>query len=175
MTDQEIYEGLKNNDRQTIIYIYKTFLPKILGWIIRNGGTREDGEDIFSKTLMGVLKSIQDNRYEQRGLFEPYFWKYVRWLWSTELRRRKRKPINDDETAIEYASIDSIVKIMIEYEPLYQALEKLGEPYRSWLQRFYLEGYSCKELAIEENIDENTMRQRIHRCLKKLKELLKDK
>ncbi len=180
MTDQEIFDGLKKGDRKTLEYIYHNFYSKVLGRIIGNGGIRQDGEDIFSQTLMGILKSIQDGRYEPRGLFEPYFWNGVKMNWQTELRRRKRKPITGDESgawSLQKKEATVLEKIIEDEEKqkLYQAIKQLGEPCYSWLQRVYIdkENISIHELADEENVDDNTMRQRLHRCREKLKELLK--
>ena len=178
MKDQEIYNGLKSNNAKTITYIYKRFKPMALAWVMRSRGNRQDGEDMFSKTFLSILKSIQENRYEQRDLFEAFFWKCLKNNWLQELRHRERKPVSNDKNETELllkpdenALIDKIIKNDL-LEKIYQGIERLGEPCRSWLKRFYKDDVTCHELAVEENVSDSTMRVRLHRCRETLCSLM---
>ena len=178
MTDEEIYQGLKGNDAQTITFIYNYYKPKALGWVIRKGKgyNLQDGEDIFNNTILAIVKSIRENRYEQRGLFSAFFWTCLRSYWLTESRRRNRKPISSDESeALSVADETDFFNNIIKNERLnaiFEALKRLGEPCLSSLRRFHLEGASCHDLAVEQNVSDNTMTQRLHRCRQALRALM---
>lgn len=96
MTENEILEGLIQNKRETYEYVYKTFGPPVLKYVLKNNGNREDAKDFFQEVLLKAVQQIRNDKYEQRGKFEAWFISIARNNWISYLRKTKPYLLGDD-------------------------------------------------------------------------------
>ena len=176
MTDQAILSGLRQNDRKTIEYLYKTLSPPIYKYVLTNSGTREDGQDVFQQTFIKVLKNLQDGKYNDNNKFEGYFIQIARNTWIDYLRtNRTTYYVGDDDLLLERAT-DSDEEAFAQLLLKDNRLDALAHVLKSWadtdcqrrITAFHFEDKSTQEIADNEGVERNALLQRLHKCRKKL-------
>lgn len=176
MTDREIFTGLRQNDRATVAYVYKTLAPALFKYVLSNSGTREDARDLFQETYIKVLKKIQDNKYSHQDKFEAYFFTVARNTWVDWLRDRKQRPMATDATLLlqraDEADEEALCRLMA-HDQRIDALQRCWESWadtdcRRILHAFHYEQVRTKDLAQAEETSQNTLLQRLFKCRTKL-------
>lgn len=170
--DNEILRGVLAGDREAVQYLYKTFGPKIVGYVINNNGSKEDGEEVFQNTLLRVFQNIKAGTYNHEGKLSQYLFTVAINVWYEELRYRKRQAKTTDIPDVvddsEEAHFQAILKDN-RLNALHNALKNLGDMCRELLQKFHIEDHSSKELATEYAVADNVMRKRLFDCREKLR------
>ena len=54
-----LLEGIRQNDTDTLEYIYKKFYPSIRNFIILNSGCDADAKDIFQEIIIVVYRKLK--------------------------------------------------------------------------------------------------------------------
>jgi len=92
-----------------------------------------------------------------------------------ETRRHESYSDNNDkqETLVDL-SVDVETKVIsrIEYEVLYKAITKLQPQQQELVRKMFFEYHSIIHIAREEGVGESTIRDRLNRIYKKLKNIL---
>ena len=176
-SDSEILAELKKKSPVIFQYLYRKFGPAILAHIMKNSGSREDGEEILQRTVLTVWEKVNAGKYEGRGKFGQYFFSVAANLWLDELRRRRRKPIQalgkgeefladegDEEWSRKVVKNDSL-------DALYSGLKRLGDACREFIELYYFQEIPLKEIAEQKQYNYGNLRKRIFDCRNKLKRL----
>lgn len=180
MNDLDIIEGLKNDDRATFEYLYRTLGPRTIGHVELNSGSREDGKDHLQKCLMLVWENVKSGKYTHRDRFEAYFFQIVRHRWLDELDYRARRPKSDnfedsptiaDNSFADAADLDEKEKEMRAFD---KAFQRLTDEDRQLLKKRYFEGKTNVALAQEEGIPPNTMNQRMNAARNRLEAFINE-
>lgn len=135
-----ILESFRNQDRDTLDFIYKKFYPSIRNFICINSGNDEDAEDIFQDSIIVLYKKIRDNDLELQCSFKTFLFSVSRNLWLKELERRKigREKL---ELIDELGDLDGTDDIKMEGDEKYHLYQKhfaeLSEKCRELLKLFY--------------------------------------
>ena len=154
-------------DREDYARIVQTHMDTIYRIAVSYTKTPSDADDIVQQTFVKLLTKktvFTDSEHEKRWLirvcinecnsFFSSFW---------------RKNVN---------SIDSLESEPVFSEPkdtdLYEAIRQLPPKCRSVIYLFYYEGYSTEEIADILHMKEATVRTRLVRARKLLKEQLKE-
>ncbi len=175
MTDKDILEGLRQNDKATIEYVYKTLAPPVFKHVLSNNGSRDDAKDVFQETFIKTLKNIQDGKYSDNNKFEAYFIRIARNTWVDYLRANKTHFVGDDDFLLERAA-DSDEDALIQLLLHDKRLEALDTVWKTWsdtdcqrrLQAFHFDNKSTQEIADTEGVDRNKLLKRLFDCRKKL-------
>jgi RNA polymerase sigma factor (sigma-70 family) len=195
MTDQEILTGFQQKDRllyeNISIYVWRTFAPKVLGMVLKNSGTSDDANDLFSEIFLKVQKSIVEGKYQHQDLFANYFMKIAKRTWLDELRRRasdRRRTWEKLDSDDDYLQLlDTGEADIVEYVLFNEKWSKIHKVWHQWkdticqtrLIQFHLEGLLIRKIAelestTERMISEATMRRRMVRCRDKFVELVNE-
>lgn len=143
-------------------------------------------EDVLFHISYGILKNVPDcedviqeailKAYEGRTqLKNPQYFKT--WLVrivineSYSFIRKKKKDLAFCEAVINDETTSNVF-IKEEYFELHESMKKLAEKERICVQLFYMEGYSVKEIAQIFHIPEGTVKSRLNRARKQLKNSL---
>jgi len=111
-TDEEIIRAIKDGApaREELQYLYQRHFPYVLNYVLKRGGRREDGEDIFQEGMLYLLVNIRNDKFERRssigtyliGICKMHWWKRSE-IRSPEISERlrlkeraKAKPIEPD-------------------------------------------------------------------------------
>jgi RNA polymerase sigma factor (sigma-70 family) len=180
MTDQEIINGIRQNDKKITEHVYETLGPPIFKYVLTNSGTKDDAMDVFHDTFIKVLNKIEQDKYKDENKFEAYFIQIARFTWIDKIRDRKQGPIvGDSDTLLERADEgdeDAIMELILHDK----RLEVLDIVWQSWddtdcrrrLNAYHYEDESTQEIANTEGVERNTILKRLYDCRKKLFKLI---
>jgi len=177
MTESELLAGIQRKDRQAFSHMYQHFAPKIMGYVLKNSGSKTDAQEVIQETLLKVWQNIQEEKYNPQGKLKSYVMQVGVNTWLETLRNRRRKPMDrlkDKEWQLaDKGAIDlhQKVKKYKSLDALYVALGQLEEPCKSLIQLFHFEEIPLKEIAQQQQIEYGSLRKRIFDCRKKLKKV----
>jgi RNA polymerase sigma factor (sigma-70 family) len=176
MNDREILTGLVQNDQFVTQYVYKTLAPPLFKFVLSNNGSKEDAKDIFQETYLKVLLNIRERRYTDKDKFEAYFLTIARNTWLDHLRARKNglAPL-DYDALLEQADTsdsDALIQLVL-HDKRMDALHRVWGTWedtdcRRILHNFHYEHQRTKDIALTEQITQNTLLQRLFKCRQKL-------
>ena len=171
-------EGLLAGDSDTMTYVYQTLGPKIIGFVMNNSGTKDDGKELFQKAYIKAFQNLKDGKYREEGKFDQWFNQIAKNIWLEELRQRRRSATQniDDVPSISDTQAEDLAESLRKnqrLEALNRALTRLGEPCRSMLYRFHgEESVSSQGLAEEMGKNDGAIRAQLRRCRQELGRLL---
>lgn len=126
--------------------------------------SREDAEDVYQDVFLHLL-SQGGRDWDEEHL--------KAWLIRATLNRcadlhrfRLRRPV------LSFAEIPDLAQPEDESRELWEAVSRLPEKARTAVHLYYAEGYSAEEISHLMHIPAATVRTRLHRARKQLKELL---
>lgn len=156
--------------------LYENYFEGVVAQVCMNGGQRDDGADIFQEAVLVLIDKVKTGQFRGDSSIKTFLFAIARNLWLHELRTRSRRnnreviyTNNEDkikEPEMPFFEADNLAALQ-------KLLEQVGEPCQRILTGFYYEDKSMKEMLSEFNYEnEQVLRNRKSRCMKKLKELL---
>lgn len=162
--------GKKMTDVETKQLFEKTveeYSDMITGLCLVRLGNRHDAEDCYQTVFLKLFRN-KEMLYE-----EPEYLKS--WLIRVAINECKNRFRFLSRHKTEPLSFADDCSIEIEDRSLLDSVMTLPEKYREVIYLFYYAGYSVLELATILDSKENTIKSRLKRGRKMLKELLTDK
>ncbi len=127
----------------------------------------QDAEDIVSETVLDAWKSI--HRLKKEEAFRPWMFRILARKCQKHLKHSNHSTLELPESLTEYTPDLS------EAMDVRAAFCRLDDEERLILSLKLFAGYSSKEIAVMLNRNENTIRSRQSRALKKMEQQLNDK
>ncbi len=133
-----------------------------------------DADDLYQETWLRVIKHI--DKYDPAREFEPWLTKICVNTYRSRLRRITRSPLldfssNEDKDRL----LDSLpAPESKDYSPLYEAVGRLPDKLRLAVVLFYFQGMDLSSTAELLKIPEGTVKSRLNKARKLLKEVLAD-
>ncbi|MBC8033079.1 MAG: sigma-70 family RNA polymerase sigma factor [Chitinophagaceae bacterium] len=180
-TDEELVAGLSENGgfNDIVLYIYKQFSSAVVATITYNGGSQEDGEDVFQETVVSFIETVRRGKFRGEASVKTFLTVIARNIWMNELRKRQRSGYREKvyESTRDYRDpdISNYISERETKQEFRRMLEKLGEPCNKILLLFYYENLSMKEMLDQlpyEN--EQVVRNKKYKCLQQLIGIFKD-
>ena len=182
-TEQQLLAALAQGEREATEQIYRQNYRIINGWLLKNGGSATDADDLFQEAMVVLFSKAQSEEFRLTCSIGTYLFAISKHLWYKKLQRKSRDPIalldntgNDDEendNGIAYEEdVDAHEEREAHYNQLDEALEQIGEPCRSILKAYYHQDKSMQEIAADfgyTNTD-NAKTQK-YKCLTRLKKI----
>lgn len=134
-----------------------------------------EADDLYQETWMKVVKNI--TQYDRSREFEPWLTQICVNIYRNSLRRLARSPIfngfsNSEEKDAVMESLSSIQPK--DYSALHEAISRLPEKFRVTIILFYFHDMDLNSTAQVLNIPVGTVKSRLNKSKKLLKEALKD-
>jgi RNA polymerase sigma factor (sigma-70 family) len=180
--EQDILNGVKNNDNKMFRYIYKSYFPGIRTMVLGFRSLALDAEDIFQDGLVVASRNVMEGKFKGESSFNTYLTAICRNICRKQMERADK--FRSATTTIEIADEpESEVEDLI-YR-LTSLKERMDEKCREIIDlRFGLAkatpalvggnepvfNVRFEEIAAILNIEPDNARQRFKRCLEKLKE-----
>jgi RNA polymerase sigma-70 factor (ECF subfamily) len=162
-------DALKNGDGPTWTALLVEYRPQIGRYARRMGVS--DADDVTGATLESVARGI--------GEFTGGEAQFRSWIFTLaharivdNLRRRSRRPEIELRPIDERRGTDQTETILGGDERIAVALEQLTSSQRTLLRYRYESGLSVREIAIATQRSEQATRVALHRCSRRLRELL---
>jgi RNA polymerase sigma-70 factor (ECF subfamily) len=150
---------------------------KIYNYAYRLSGNSHDASDLVQEVLLRVRNGLADY---QPGSFEGWLWRITRNAFLDELRRRRRRPTAplpldpDYGYAASFAAPppDEVLSSIRFDEDIQKALSDIPIEFREAVVMCDVIGLSYEEIALAAAVPVGTVRSRIHRGRKMLRERL---
>jgi len=167
--NQEVIDGIITGDYTILKTFYKRNLPFVRKYILQNGGTGEDIEDIFQDSLILVYNKLCSDSLQIDLSIHSYFIGVCKNKWRNQ--RRKQLKILYDNGLIDKKEDDtqSVIDTITEEDQaglFHKHLYNLNNKNRNILQLFF-EGKSMREIAIITGYSEGYARKK--KCISKNK------
>ncbi len=173
--ENRIIEAVKRGDTEAFGALVSEWERMVYSLALRMLGNEQDAQDAAQEAFLRAYTGLARFRGESR--FSVWVYSLTRNVCVDALRRRRETVGLDDETAPPppadpAPTPEETLERRERSEAIGAALDKLPESFRRPLELCALGGRSYAEIAAELGITENTVRTRIFRARKKLREFL---
>jgi RNA polymerase sigma factor (sigma-70 family) len=149
-----------------------------LAWLVKNNsGSQQDAEDIFQEVVVNFINLVQKDKFRGESSIKTFLFSMTKHSWLNELKKRGRSVVRElkyekaqdkEETDVSYLMSDREEK-----KQVMDLVTKLGETCKKILVLFYYENWSMKEILNNlEYENEQVVRNKKHKCLKKLEQMI---
>ncbi len=148
---------------------------RLYGLCIHLCANSQEAEDLYQETWLKVIKNI--SKYDTTQDFEPWLTTICVNTYRNMLRRIARSPVFNVFTTTEEkeVAINSVpAPEGKDYTALYAAIDALPEKYRLTILLFYFRDMDIKKAAEVLGIPPETVKSRLNKAKKLLKEVLTD-
>ena len=155
--------------------VARVYGRKIYNFAYRLTGNPDDAHDLVQEVLLRVRRGLASY---QPGSFEGWLWRITRNAFLDEIRKRKRRPTSPLPEEIDRWDAASSDPADVEYERItlgddvQKALLELPVEFRESVILCDVVGLSYEEIAQAASVPIGTVRSRIHRGRKMMRELL---
>ena len=177
--DEQLIFALKGNvnDRNSAIKsICRTphFRHKICNYVKSNGGTDHEALEVFHDSILNLVKSVINGKYDTEYSIRNYLFGIARHLWLKKYRKRVNNITRD--LPDEFPNRDEILPDILLVEEdrknaVRELMVKVGSPCKEALT-WWATGYRTHEIAKKMRQSENYTRLQIHRCKRRMEKLL---
>ena len=173
--EQQLLQGLAQNDRKAIETIYKQHYNMVQSLILNNNGSPDDARDIFQEAMIVLYEKVRSGTFELNCQLKTYLYSVSRRLWLkrlSQLQRISPEVEKLEETVPVEEDLDQHEQRNIDFVLMERSMKNLGEPCKSLLEAYYHQKKSMMEIAASfgyTNAD-NAKNQK-YKCLMRLKKL----
>jgi len=156
---------------------YDKYLSRIRGYIYRRTLDMELTEDLTALTFTNALSTLKNFVWQDRLLGSWLFRIATNEIYKNSESESKLKTVGDSDkvqnnTPDPHRSQLARIILTEDQVQLYECLEKLNRQDQDILTLHYWEGLKTREVADALSISENTIKTRLARSRKKLKQLM---
>ncbi len=94
-TDEQIIEGISQNDPKVMEYIYDRFSGKVEGFIMGRGGNPEHIKDVFQDALSVIVEKVRKDGLTLTCSFSTYLLAVCKNIWMHDMRKNKVHLVED--------------------------------------------------------------------------------
>lgn len=172
-TNSEIdfLQAIKERENQVIQKIYDRFFGKVIGFVVKNKGTKEDAKDVFDKAIYQISARLNREDFQVKSSFEAFLFTACKNLWRRELNIRVKRRVTSGTVKELYYEQKQLVQATLEQERWELFHEKLKEISINCQQilKLFFSKMSGKDIMRQMNYaSETTVRQRIFKCKQQL-------
>lgn len=178
-TDAEIIENLsRNRDVDlSLKFLYRSHYEFLGRYVVNNNGNWDDAQDIFQEVMVAFINLVKGGKFRGESSIKTFLYSLNKNIWLNELKKRGRMQIR--EMKYEKASdktehgINAALEAREANAGLMKVMDELGETCKKILLLYYYENQSMKEILTSLNYEnEQVVRNKKYKCLKRLEELL---
>ena len=168
---RRIISGCKDGNQECFAELVDLYGARLYGYFYRLSGNRAVSEDLLSELfvkLVGKIKSFKDGR------FESWLFRVAVNVFRDYLRdkQRQKKLIEGRKEYLEVENSKTRTRDDEQSDKLQSQLEKLDSETRQLLVMRYYSQLSFKEIAAMRSEPIGTTLSKVHRGLKRLRELM---
>jgi len=155
--------------------VARVYGRKIYNFAYRLTGNPDDAHDLVQEVLLRVRRGLASY---QPGSFEGWLWRITRNAFLDDIRKRNRRPTAPLPDEVDRWGRASSESADVEYarislgDDIQKALLQLPIDFREAVVLCDVVGLSYEEIALAAAVPIGTVRSRIHRARRMLKELL---
>ncbi len=93
-TDEKILEAVKGKPEERLralrhFFSDEALLPAVTGYVLKHGGNRQDGEDVFQDAAILFERNLREGRFRGDSSLRTYFIGIAKWRWVSNRRKNK--------------------------------------------------------------------------------------
>ena len=174
-------EFLQPDINRPVRYLYEHFFEDAATEIRLKGGTEEDAADIFQEAVLILIDNIKSGKFRHESSVKTFLVGIAHNLWLFEKRTRERRAsreLNFSLSETNYSEAENFeigerIFSKSNTDVIQTIFKHVGEICSKILVGFYYENSSMKSLLQRFHFDnEQVLRNRKARCMKKLKKFL---
>lgn len=176
-SDEEIINGIRSKDNLIIDFIYQNYKEKVIKYVERNSGNKDEAEDVFQESILKLYKITMKKEFKLIKTFEVYFSTVYRntWKHTTKYKNKYRLTeidqevfsVEDDATSYQEYENNQVKKIV------WQQYKQLKSECREVLDMYYAQRKSMNEIAYQMNLkNEQNAKNKKYKCIESLKTLI---
>ena len=169
MTEKEIIQGCRKQNRKAQQALYDKYSPKMFGVCKRYVKNYEDAEDVLVEGLFKAMKNI--HQFNEDGSFEGWIRRIVVNQSLMHLRKSHNFKMTVEISNIEIKTVATIEDDLAA-EDILNLLNKLPTGYRTVFNLYVVEGFKHREIAEQLGISINTSKSQLILAKKRLKSLV---
>lgn len=184
--ENQLIKEAKAGNVEAFEELVKQCEKKVFNIAYKMMGNYDDANELAQEAFIRAYKSI--NKFKEDSLFSTWIYRITTNVCLDELRKRKNKKVISLNEDIKYN--DEELKPQIKddspgpekiYEKkefknlIYQCIESLSDEYKTVIILRDIEGFSYEEIAKIINCPEGTVKSRISRARKALRDIFKNK
>jgi RNA polymerase sigma factor (sigma-70 family) len=173
LSDQEILEGCKAQDRVAQEALYRKYAPVLLGMLCRYCHNKQEAEDILQEGLLKVYRNI--DQYREEGSLLGWMRKI---MLNTAIRHyhdnynEMRNKTLKEEMVRKMGDLN-LALTKFSTEDILHIIQCLPDGFRTIFNMYAIEGYKHKEIAKKLGISVSTSKSQYIRAKKILLKILK--
>jgi len=182
-TDEQLIAEFQKEKVEAFNEIVFRYKDKLINFLFRYTGSREEAEDLAQDTFLKLYKS--KHLYKEIAKFSTWFYTIAINIAKTNLRKKKNyssisisdfDPDNekDFDLKADVLSPEETAQAGIENEYIQQAINSLDEKFKEVIVLRDIEDMDYEEIAKIMDLPLGTVKSRINRGREKLKELLEE-
>lgn len=169
MTEQEIIQACKRNDRKAQELLYRNYFVLVKSLCLRYTQDEDQLIIVINDSFLKVFKNI--HQYQARGSFKAWIRK-IAYHAVCDYFRKENKYLKN----IFFQSKDQPVATEaihdLYYADLMDVVKRLPQVTREVFVKYAVEGYTHKEIAAQLGFSDGTSKWHLFQARKKMKELL---
>ncbi|WP_299547054.1 sigma-70 family RNA polymerase sigma factor [Seonamhaeicola sp.] len=176
-----IIEGLRTNSSAILNELYKANFPKILAFVVKDGGTKAQADDIMQDAIIVLWNKVREESFvpHNETAVEAYLFRVAKNKWIDFLRSFHHNQMRSINSLASLKHVDDPPSGLIDtdsenQERLQLALKAFGDIDKNCaviLKKFYFQRKNLKEIAHQLKLNPVSIRNRKYLCLKKLRKL----
>lgn len=161
---------------QPVRRLYDLYFEGVVALVCAGGGNRDDGADIFQEAVLVLIDKVRTAQFRGESNIKTFLHAIAYKLWLFEQRTRGRR--KKREALYSYSEVQGLateIKLFSKRPrfDLLAILNQIGDTCKRILTGYYYEEKSMKELLDQFSYEnEQVLRNKKSKCMKKLKELL---
>jgi len=178
-SDQALLAALSGNkdiDR-AVRFLYRQYYEVLSIYTRQNSGTEQDAQDVFQEVVVTFIELVNQNKFRGESSIKTFLYSLNRHIWLNELKKRNRmqqrnlkfersREQAEPDVSTHIAGREARAQIM-------KVIDQLGDACKQVLMAFYYQDLAVKDmLAFLPYENEQVVRNKKYKCLKKLEEML---
>jgi RNA polymerase sigma factor (sigma-70 family) len=168
---------LKQNDEKTIRKVYDDNKKGFLLFANRYNLNAEDVVDVYQDAIIALIENAKKGKIDDlQSSLSTYLFGIGKFMIFQKFKKNKQSVLTDDFRNLEYKDDDYDEEIYdLQVVSIRESLKKLGEQCRKVLTLFYYEEKKLDEIqTLLEYTNKDVLKSQKSRCLKQLKDLIKN-
>lgn len=163
-SDHELIARIAGRDGEAFSVFYRRYLPRVLGFLVRETGDREAAADLAAEVFAGVLLGAE--RYQPQGADWVFSIARHKLLSSQRRRRvedRARRELGYEAVVFENGDLEAVDKLVGDRGGLDGLVDQLPPQERFAVPERVVKGRAYRNLAVELRCSEMVVRKRVGR------------
>ena len=177
-SDDVIVTGIRTGSiDQVVKALYHQYAGAVAAYIVGNGGSQQDADDVFQETLVAFIDLVRKDKYRGDAQVKTLLIGIGRNIWINEIKKKKsldqRGAVYEKGKGLQEADGSDWLQERALRQRFHHLIGQLGDSCRTILTLFYYDNKSFREIVSETGYEnEQVVRNKKYKCMKDLAVLI---